>query len=218
MNHYEQGSQEWLKARAGRFTSSEIYRLVTQPRTKAQREAGELSEGAKTYCFEKACAVAFDWQKPFEGNYATEHGNDWEPIAIDYYDKHMALFPVERTGFIPHGDISGGSPDAIEGGDTIIEIKCPANEMNFFKFVADGEYPEQYYWQVQDLMRITGCTSARLVYFNPNMVEKGYKPAYAIEIKRNEEDIARIEERLEKAVAYRDKLIFDLQNKLTLNL
>ena len=41
MNEFEQGSEQWLQARKGRFTSSQIYKLMTEPRTKAAREAGE---------------------------------------------------------------------------------------------------------------------------------------------------------------------------------
>ena len=48
-----QRSQAWFNARVGKFTSSEIYKLMTQPQTKAARENGELSETTKSYIMSK---------------------------------------------------------------------------------------------------------------------------------------------------------------------
>jgi len=214
MNHYEQGTDEWKQARGGRFTSSEMYRLMTDPRTKAAKEAGELSEGAMTYIFEKACELAFGWEKPFEGNAATEHGNEWEPVALDSYEK-TTFGTIERTGFIPHGDAGGGSPDAIEDGRIVLEVKCPFNRINFFKFVYYEQYPKQYYWQVQDLMRITGCSSAKLIYFNPDLVAQGLSPVHAITIERNEQDIAELQARIDRATVERDSIIESLKKTLS---
>ena len=214
MNQYEQGSQEWLDARKGRFTSSEIYRLMTDPRTKAAKEAGELSEGAKTYCFEKACAMAFGWEQPFDGNAATEHGNEWEPVALKHYEDMQEFTTVERTGFIPYGDNTGGSLDAIEDGKRIIEVKCPHNQLNFYKFVADGEYPKQYYYQMQHLMAITGTKEARLVYFLPDLVAQAKSPIYWLDVQIDEELVADMMQRIERAAKYRDEVIEDLNNKL----
>ena len=210
MNEFEQGSEQWLQARKGRFTSSQIYKLMTEPRTKAAKEAGELSEGAKTYVMEKALELAYGCDFSFDGNDATQWGNDWEAEALATYEKQF-FTTVERTGFIPDADFGGGSPDGIENGDTIIEIKTPYNEKNFFEVVYTGKYPKQYYWQVQDLMRITNCDSARLVYFNPH---EGRKYLYCFDIDRNADDIERIEEKLSEAVKMRKQIIDDLKNKL----
>ena len=48
-----QGGEEWQKLRLGKFTSSEIYNLMTEPRAKKDKEAGEMSQTAKTYIKEK---------------------------------------------------------------------------------------------------------------------------------------------------------------------
>jgi hypothetical protein len=48
-----QGSAEWHKQRIGKFTSSEIFRLMTEPKLVAEKKAGLLSAVSLTYVLEK---------------------------------------------------------------------------------------------------------------------------------------------------------------------
>ena len=210
INKHEQGSTEWLEARSGRATSSVIHRITAKPTTKKALEAGELAKGAQTFAFEKAIELLYGIKDSFDGNDATEWGNDWESTALAEYEK-TTFGTVERTGFIPDGENAGGSPDAIEDGSIIIDFKCPFNQANFYKFVYTEEIEKAYYWQLQDLMRITGCKSAKLVYFNPH---EGKKQLYAVDVPRNEDDIAWLNNRIEKFVNLRDEIIIDLKKKL----
>ena len=57
LKHVPQGTDEWDEVRRGRFTSSEMYKLLTPPKTKAAQEAGKLSETALTYINVKVAEV-----------------------------------------------------------------------------------------------------------------------------------------------------------------
>ena len=48
-----QNNPDWYQDRLFHFTSSELYKLLSEPREKAKKEAGELSESAKTYVYDK---------------------------------------------------------------------------------------------------------------------------------------------------------------------
>ena len=47
-----QNTSEWYASRLFRFTSSELGKLMTEPRSKADKEAGKLSATAEEYIFD----------------------------------------------------------------------------------------------------------------------------------------------------------------------
>ena len=80
--------EEWLKARLGLFTSSQVNKLMAEP-TAAERKAGEqLSKGAKTYIDE--CIVGL-LAAPETQYYNSEmqRGKDLEPQAVFEFAKHL---------------------------------------------------------------------------------------------------------------------------------
>jgi len=68
-----QNSAAWDKMRLGRFTGSGISALMTNPKTKAAIESGELSETAKKYIYEKAMETVTGQS----ANEATSRAIDW---------------------------------------------------------------------------------------------------------------------------------------------
>ena len=71
----QQRSKEWFEARRGKFTSSEIHKLMG---IKGLGKTGE------TYCFEKACEVVFgiDEDANFE-SFDMQRGTELEPYAFE---------------------------------------------------------------------------------------------------------------------------------------
>lgn len=147
---------KWLIDRLGCFTSSEVDNLLTEPRSKAAKEAGELSDTAKTYINSKAAELVTGTMRDFS-NAATEWGELYEPEAaalLKTYYPDMAYYGKEKPKFFPYTKFSGGSPDAVSE-NTVFEIKCPENPANHvaycrLKSAADLKTMERkYYHQIQ---------------------------------------------------------------------
>src|SRR5688500_3922084 len=81
----EQGTDEWNKVRIGRFTSSEMWRLLTPPKTKESKDAGKLSETALSYINVKVAETITGHQKTSSYAYPLVFGKEQEPIAIDAF-------------------------------------------------------------------------------------------------------------------------------------
>ncbi len=98
----------------------------------------------------------------FKGNWATNRGNELEPIARAHYeiqqgiDAPAALFVNDRYEFIR------ASLDGYNGEHGIIlEIKCPG-KVNHAKAL-NGEVPEEYYPQLQH--QLLACPQAKKVHY-----------------------------------------------------
>ena len=49
--------EDWIKFRRGMFTASEVNRLLAEPKLRADKEVGNLSEGAKTNVLERVAIL-----------------------------------------------------------------------------------------------------------------------------------------------------------------
>jgi hypothetical protein len=172
-------SPEWWHERQGSFTGSQIYRLMTEPRSKAAKEAGELSEGATTYILEKVWEALSGQVVQGVNNMATEYGNENEPLAKKHYTTITGNEVSEA--FLAHKEyIKGftGSPDGLVGNDGMIEVKCPWNGANHLKhcFITTDEYFKSehpdYYWQIQSYLLLTDRKWCDFVSFDGRIDSK----------------------------------------------
>jgi len=105
----------------------------------------------------------------FEGNAATEWGNDHEKDAIDAYEIVTGSI-VSKSGDNQEFRISkehdwlGCTPDGFVGG-IIIEAKCPAS-LNVY-----GKVPDHYMAQVQGQMYVCDVSLAHFVVWTPDETE-----------------------------------------------
>jgi hypothetical protein len=158
---------EWLQARVGVVTASEVGNLVT--------DAGEIRKGEmpKSYLYRK---LAETWQgaplDSFQG-FAMGQGALLESEALPQAE---LLYDVSarQVGFITTDDGRFGcSPDGIDFCDAIfnddkptrlnpydsftgLEIKCPELPTHI-KYLVQGVLPPEYAPQVQMSMLVTGC-------------------------------------------------------------
>jgi len=150
--------QDWLAQRMGNFTASEIWKLLTEPKTKADKDANKLSSTAEYYCQEKICELLTGQREDSFENNAMKWGNDNEPLAIEelrkYYDA-IKYYGKENPKFFKFTEFSGGSPDGEFLNTHVIEIKCPYNSANHLLAldIKSGkqleEYNKNYYYQLQ---------------------------------------------------------------------
>jgi hypothetical protein len=181
-------SQEWFIERQGSFTGSEVYKLMTEPREKAKKEAGLLSVTAETYILEKVWEKLSGQTKPGFDNMATEWGNENEPKAKKWYTR-LTGHEITEANLIYDESIEGftGTPDGLVGDEGMIEIKCPFNGANHLKHCCvvsdDGfrcDFPE-YYYQIQSYLMLTGRKWCDFVSFDPRIDSKMGMFVYRVE-------------------------------------
>jgi hypothetical protein len=145
----DQGSIDWLQARAGIVTASELDNLVTP---EFEPRKGEM---VKTYL---ATKLAERWiQRPLAGfsSFATEQGNILEDEAKPWYELEFSE-PITRVGLcIADDERMGCSPDGLLGEHGGIEIKCPEPTAHVKYLLAD-QLPKDYRAQVHGSMLVTG--------------------------------------------------------------
>lgn len=197
LNEAEQGSDLWNKVRIGKFTSSEIARLI--------HKKGALTDKNRTYIAEKVAEILTGESREFD-NEATLWGKTQEPIAADEFTKQTEI-ELTECGFVlseTHPEFFGGSPDRLIGEDGLVEIKCPFNSANHIKhcMVKSQEdlkdIAETYYWQIQSNLLVTGRGYAFFISYDPRVTQC---PLYTILIKRNEADIQLLEKCLEAGIS-----------------
>lgn len=200
----EQRSPEWFEARKGRFTGSEINKLMG---VKALGKTGE------SYAFKKAYETVFGIDQ--DKNVVTwemQRGIDLEPVAFAKFKeiKELEFIEVEETSFFAKGDNIGASPDGLVGKDAILEIKCPGHE-KFFNLVAFGEsvIDKSYIDQMQCEMY---CTNSKQAHFFNYIIYKGEPMWHEIIIQRDEAIIEKMLNRVDEAVVLRDEYIVQLNN------
>jgi len=204
----QQRTEAWHDNRLGKFSASQIYRLMTEPKLKADKEGGNLSEGAITYVYECVAEslTGVRAKEEFTSKY-TEWGIDNEPIAKKVYETVFDC-KVDDTGHIAYGEHAGGSPDGLVGDDGIVEFKCPYTITSHLEhLLKDLNKKPEYYWQCLMYMLITGRKWIDFVswmqVYNPKlqMVRKRLLREMITE------DLAKLEAKLKKAIELKTEIL-----------
>lgn len=207
----DQGSDGWNYARLGRFTSSEMYKLMTEPRNKGDKEAGKLSEGAMTYVGIKVAEVLTGQPKSESYAYPLVYGKELEPQAIEYFIKKTG-YTYEPAMFVPFGDHSGGSPDGYINENDLLEVKCPwASENQVDYLMLTDQYDlkrnhPNHYWQCMSNLLFTDKDQLHFVAYDPRMSQEKHRMVHIV-VKPNPEDFEKITTQLAKAIKEKLKLI-----------
>ena len=206
---------EWLKKRLGKFTASQIYRLVKGSR------GGDL-----TYIEEIVSEItSMQAKEDISTLRALEWGASNEQDAVQLFselygkDLHVDYFGVSEPEFFPYNEFSGGSPDGIvrKGNDriSVLEMKCPHVGSKHIRFLtaslngASNDWlksnNEDYFCQVQFNMM---CASkkynvpvkhAYFSSFDPRTVNPLHRLA-VIEIYEDKEYQEKIDTKITEAV------------------
>jgi hypothetical protein len=210
---------DWKSFRRGLFTSSEISRLLSEPKSKADKEAGKLSDGAMTYIRERI-AVLLAPEEPQYYNSQMEHGNETEPQAVMAYatkigksvnDEDFIYTSVGGFVFFTDEEYSaGGTPDIIIG-KTIVEIKCPASKTHLeylmFETVEDFQKScPNYYAQMQMNMWLCDAASGVFVSYDDRYYNESHH-LFTLDIPRDEPFIENLKSKLLKAKEIKDNII-----------
>lgn len=148
------------------FRASSVGHLLVEPRTKAAKEAGELSETAKTNLIDIYVSAKYGRQSDITNKYITK-GLLVEEDAITLYSRVKKTFFKKNEKHLSNEFIKG-TPDLftgaeIEHAETIIDIKSSWDIFTFFRNIPKG-INDLYYWQLQSYMSLTGAKSAKLAF------------------------------------------------------
>lgn len=207
----QQNTAEWHEARLGRFTASEIWKLMTEPKQKYLQEAGKLSESAMTYVLEKVAETLTGQPKQQGYAFPLVWGMEHEAEAVHEFELKTGLATIE-TGFYPYTDHAGGSPDREVGEFDILEVKCPydsAKQIDYLMLTTWADLKaefKEYYWQCQANLLFTGRKACHFVTYDPRMKDSKHKLSHLV-IPANAEDQDLISKKIEKAVESKLQII-----------
>lgn len=207
----EQGTPEWDRVRVGRFTASEIWRLMVEPKTKEAKESGHLSETSLTYIQEKVAEVMTGQCKQQGYAFPMVWGSEKEPEAREKFAEKKG-FAIEQVGFFAYTDHAGGSPDGFVNDDAILEIKCPydsAKQLEYLMLTDQWDLKRchrDYYWQCQANMLFTERELCHFVTYDPRMVEEKHQLTH-LEVRADKADHELIRVKIAKSVEEKLKLI-----------
>ncbi|WP_235037475.1 MULTISPECIES: lambda exonuclease family protein [unclassified Novosphingobium] len=143
-NDLIQGSDEWLAARCGLITASEMKHLLT---VKSLKTAD--NEKTRAHVYELLFQRISGFVEPQYVSDAMLRGQEDEIYARAAYEENFA--PVVETGFITNdrwGFTIGYSPDGLVGDDGLIEVKSRAGKYQV-QTIAEDTVPEEYMLQLQ---------------------------------------------------------------------
>ena len=184
-----------------KFRCSSWGHLMPEPKLKADKEAGNLSEGAKTHCVD----VFTSWYyKRREDTYSKyfEKGNAVEEDAITLVSVQTGIFFKKNETNLANQWITG-TPDlfvgseGIEKAEVIEDTKSSWDIFTFQRTKAKGE-TDLNWWQMQGYMGLTGAKLARLrfclVNATPDLItDEKRKLAYAMRVMQDDSDPTYIE-------------------------
>lgn len=208
----------WHQQRMYKFTSSCAYKLLSDPKSKADKDAGKLSATAETYILEKIVQEVGGFIPEFE-NAATKWGEMHENSAKFWY-KEKTGNNIEELAFIEYNDYYGGSPDAkvidsLKNEVGGLEVKCPYISTNHLKHCLidsaatfKANHPE-YYWQCISHMITLNVNFCDFVSFDPRIDSD--LGLFIFRLERNEDDVNELLKRLEAANNYKNQLKLKLK-------
>lgn len=197
------------KYSAGRFTASQFHKLMGE-------KGGITTATAQTYILEKVAETLNGGWHDDASSSATRWGDDLEPDARMYYELSFGV-TVEKPEpqCAEWSDEVSGAMDGLvyqaEGQVYGIEIKCPYNPVNhvrnmLIRSAADFKATsKEYYWQVMGYMMIFNLPYIDFVSYDPRM--SGANRMHAVEIPRNDQDIALLKSNLIAAIEVKHNLL-----------
>ena len=185
----EQGTPEWLQARAGAITASTYSDAVSV----LSRASGDKKAGDPTSAADKLAgdiAIERITQKPYGEPvkaWVLERGHIMEARARIAYESRTGLMACEAGVCKTDDDWFGYSTDGLVDDDGLIEIKCPVDTQKIAAMFRTGDVSE-YIHQMQGGMWITGRQWCDFIMYVPDLESVG-NDLYVKRIHRDEEFI-----------------------------
>lgn len=178
-----QGSVDWAILRSGIPTASEMGNLVTDG---LEVRKGEMP---RTYVAKKLAEWWTGGPLAEFNSFDMEQGSILENEALPWLELDTGI-KVHRVGFITTDDSKAGcSPDGLVA-ESGLECKCPRIETHI-RYLLNGTVPKEYLPQIHASLFVTCFQSWTFMSYRRRL------PALVINIERDDEAQANIEEALE---------------------
>lgn len=144
--------------------ASSVGHLMTEPVTKADKEAGLLSKSAQKHLIEVYIAEKYGRKKEVQTK-QMKKGNEVEEASIKLLANYLGKNFTKNTIRFDNEYIAG-TPDVIElqeSGATIYDVKSSYDLWSFLNNIPD-KLDSIYYWQMQSYMFLTGADKAYVAY------------------------------------------------------
>ena len=175
-----QGSEEWLEARRGLLTASEV-KLILTPTLKVAN-----NDKTRAHVYEIAAQRISGHVEPHYVGDDMLRGHDEELLARQLYAEKIA--PVLDCGFVTSSEFGftmGCSPDGLIGDDGLIE--CKSRRQRFqIETIASGEVPTEHMLQLQTALLVTGREWVDFVSYSNGL------PMAVIRVERDDEILGAI--------------------------
>jgi len=200
--------REWLQQRWGKFTASEVHKLMASP------DKDELPKGAMTYVMKVIAESLTEFRIDTFISAAMEWGMINEPEAVDAFMGETGLVVTQCKDdqkFIAKGHV-GGTPDGLILSEfSGLEIKCPNSDTHLvYMEINTGtdlkDIAPAYYWQVHCLMMLTGSQHWYFASYDPRYKSEKHR-LHISTIHTNIKDIDRLRQRLVLAEAYKQSIL-----------
>jgi hypothetical protein len=139
-----QGSPEWLQARCGLLTASEMKHIVTPSKLKAAD-----NDKSRSHLYELLAQRVTQYVEPTYIGDDMLRGEVDEVEALEIYAENYG--EIERVGFIVNdkwGFALGYSPDALVGIDGLVEVKSRKGRFQM-QTIDEDRMPADFLLQVQ---------------------------------------------------------------------
>lgn len=144
--------------------SSSVGYLMTEPVTKADKEAGILSKTAKSHLIEIYIKEKYGRTKDVQTKQMRK-GVEVEDDAIALLAQSLGR-PLSKNTERFSNDFITGHPDVLDLTETGLKVWDVKSSYDLFTFL--GNIPDklnsQYYWQLQSYMWLTGATESCIAY------------------------------------------------------
>ncbi|MBO0125174.1 lambda exonuclease family protein [Agrobacterium sp. OT33] len=188
---FEQGEEEWFRARMGIPTASKFATVMAKGEGKTRSEymrklAGEILTGEPQEAF---------------SNSHTERGNAMEDEARQHY-AFVEVVEIQRVGFLRNGN-KGASPDSLVGDNGGLEIKTALPHIQIDRLERD-RLPPEHKAQVQGNLWLSEREWWDFVSYWPKLPiltvrvyrDEDYIKTMADEIDRFNDELAALVERI----------------------
>lgn len=200
----EQGTQEWLDARSGLPTASEVACLLVD----GKGHPDGLGAGAITYAHQVAAEVLAG--RALGAVFENEHTRRGHALEEEWLDNYAFMndVEIERVGFIVNTDIDlGYSPDGLVGKDGCAEVKSPEPHKQI-RFLLDPAFPKEYRPQCLGALLVTGREWIDLIIGAEGL------PLCVRRLSRSDEGVQAELDKLEKRVKAFKVLVADIVNQV----
>lgn len=148
------------------FRCSSLGHIMTDPRSKADKEAGNLSESCKTHLIDVFISKHYHRNTEVQSKFLKK-GNVAEEDSITLYSLLNKKYFKKNEEQLKNDFISG-TPDLFRGesihdATEIIDTKTSWDVFTYFR-ATHKDLADQYYWQGQGYMALSGASKHTVAY------------------------------------------------------